>query len=223
MNIFFPYHSLAGRGLKSFLAYYVWWQGRQLCGREHGSRSCVCMCWPAWPRCPGCQVTIPASAPAPLSGPHFRQEETPSSTLSDELFLIILKKRLRTSENGDAIYEVKKRPFLTISLFAHRSLCFPMAILKCNLKLCKTNSNVKLDWENLIRFVGALPIIEKQWPCKLYCILSHRPNFLDFNDCLLLFATFYVSLGARGRGRGGQSRLTPRKELFLLSVSISSS
>lgn len=91
---------------------------------------------------PGCQVTIPASAPAPLSGPHFRQEETPSSTLSDELFLIISEKRLRTSENGDAIYEVKKRVFLTISLFAHRSLCFPMAILKCNLKLCKTNSTL---------------------------------------------------------------------------------
>ena len=66
---------------------------------------------------------------------------------------------MRTSEKCDAIYEVKKRPFLTISLFAHRGLCFPMATLKCNLDLCKTNST--LNWirrENLIRFVGALSI-----------------------------------------------------------------
>lgn len=114
---------------------------------------------------------------------------------------------MRTSEKCDAIYEVKKRPFLTISLFAHRGLCFPMATLKCNLDLCKTNST--LNWigsENLIRFVGALSIIERKWPCKLYCILSHRPNFPDFNDCLLLFATFYVSLGAPEAGAEEASR-----------------
>ena len=115
---------------------------------------------------------------------------------------------MRTSEKCDAIYEVKKRVFLTISLFAHRGLCFPMAILKCNLDLCKTNSS--LNWigrENLIRFVGA-PFYnwEKVAVCKLYCILSHRPNFLDFNDCLLLFATFYVSLGAPEAGAEEDSR-----------------
>ena len=155
MNIFFPYHSLAGRGLKSFLAYYVWWQGRQLCGREQVMCVHVLTGLASLPRVSG---HYPSLCPRPsLSGPHFRQEETPSSTLSDELFLIILKKRLRTSENGDAIYEVKKRPFLTISLFAHRSLCFPIAILKCNLKLCKTNST--LNWIGRIWSVLLAPFL----------------------------------------------------------------
>ena len=90
-----------------------------------------------------------------------------------------------------------------------------MAILKCNLDLCKTNSS--LNWigrENLIRFVGALSIIGKKWPCKLYCILSHRPNFLDFNDCLLLFATFYVSLGAPEAGAEEDSRGWPQEKNY---------
>ena len=70
---------------------------------------------------------------------------------------------------------------------------FPNGNLKMQFKALKNKLFVKLDWENLIRFVGARVNF-------ILCILSHGPNFLDFNDCLLLFATFYVSLGAPGAG-----------------------
>ena len=91
---------------------------------------------------------------------------------------------MRTSEKCDAIYEVKKRPFLTISLFAHRGLCFPMAILKCNLDLCKTNSS--LNWigrENLIRFVGAPFYNWEKWPCV---------NFIVFYLIVQIFSTLMI-------------------------------
>ena len=124
---------------------------------------------------------------------------------------------MRTSENCDAIYEVKKRPFLTISLFAHRSLCFPMAILKCNLKLCKTNSS--LNWIGNIWSVLLAPFLVR---VNFIVFSSHRPNFLDSNDCLLLFATFYVSLGAPEAGAEA-SRGWPQEKNYSSSLgSISS-